>query len=89
MTKPCSVDPYIVNLKTAAKTLKLLLETHSCEDVDLLELMSTAVVGLCLMALSIKISLKMFMFYFAKCNKFLYILNARWVLLSWGEFIEF
>ena len=60
MTKPCSIDPHIVNSKAAAKTLKSLLETHSCEDVDLLELMSTAVVGLCLMALSIKFNLKMF-----------------------------
>ena len=45
MTKPCSVDPHIVNSKIAAESLKSLLETHFCEDVDLLELMPTAVVG--------------------------------------------
>ena len=64
MNKPCSIDPHILNSKTTVETLKSLLETHSCEDVDLLELMSTAVVGLCLMALSIKVNLKMFMFDF-------------------------
>ena len=45
MIKPSSVNTHIVNSKTAAKALKFLLKTSSCEDFVLLEVMPTAMVA--------------------------------------------